>query len=131
MARSGKFKLKPLQKSATFHDPCQVSRRGGAMQVPRDTLAALGMDLHEMSSDPGMNWCCGGGGGVVTLSRATEMRHRVFQIKMRQVEATGAEVLVSSCANCRLSFDDGQAHYKWDKKVHSLLEMVADQLVDQ
>jgi len=130
MARSGKLRLKPLKKSATFHDPCQVSRRGGAMQGPRDTLAALGMELREMSSDPGMNWCCGGGGGVVTLSRATEMRHKVFQIKMKQVDATGAEVLVSSCANCRLSFDDGQAHYKWDKKVHSLLEMVADQLVE-
>jgi Fe-S oxidoreductase len=130
MARSGKLRLKPLKKSATFHDPCQVSRRGGAMHGPRDTLAALGMELLEMSSDPGMNWCCGGGGGVVTLSRATEMRHKVFQIKMKQVDATGAEVLVSSCANCRLSFDDGQAHYKWDKKVHSLLEMVADQLVE-
>ena len=131
MARGGKLKLEPVKMTATFHDPCQVSRRGGAMQGPRDTLAALGVELHEMSSDPGMNWCCGGGGGVVTLSRATDMRHKVFQIKMRQVEATGAEVLVSSCANCRLSFDDGQAHYKWDKKVHSLLEMVADQLVDQ
>jgi Fe-S oxidoreductase len=131
MARSGRLKLKPMKSSATFHDPCQVSRRGGAMQGPRDTLAALGLELREMSPDPGANWCCGGGGGVVTLSRANEMRHKVFQIKMRQVEATGADLLVSSCANCRLSFDDGQAHYKWDKKVHSLLEMVADQLVDQ
>jgi heterodisulfide reductase subunit B len=59
------------------------------------------------------------------------MRHKVFEIKIRQVEATGAEMLVSSCANCRLSFDDGQAHHKWDKKAESLLELVADHLVDQ
>ena len=131
MARDGRLKLKPIGVTATFHDPCQVSRRGGAMQGPRDTMAALGLELREMSSDPGMNWCCGGGGGVVTLSRASDMRHEVFKIKMRQVEATGAEMLVSSCANCRLSFDDGQAHYKWDWRVHSLLELVADNLVDQ
>ena len=47
---------------------------------------------------------------------------------MNQVEATGAEKLVSSCANCRLTFDDNQAHYKWDKKMESLLELVAGHL---
>ena len=47
---------------------------------------------------------------------------------MKQVEATGAEKLVSSCANCRLTFDDNQAHYKWDRKIESLLELVAASL---
>lgn len=38
--------------------------------------------------------------------------------------------LVSSCSNCRLTFDDGQAHYHWDRKMESLLEIVADHLAD-
>jgi len=126
--REGRLKLKPMQRSVTFHDPCQVSRRGGATSAPREVLAALGADLHEMPPAGDANWCCGGGGGVVTLHRADEHRHRAFQIKMQQVEATGAERLATSCSNCRLSFDDGQAHYKWDKKMESLLELAAEHL---
>ena len=126
--REGRLKLKPMQRSVTFHDPCQVSRRGGATSAPREVLAALGADLHEMPPAGDANWCCGGGGGVVTLHRADEHRHRAFQIKMQQVEATGAERIATSCSNCRLSFDDGQAHYKWDRKMESLLELAAEHL---
>jgi Fe-S oxidoreductase len=126
--REGRLKVKPMAGSLTFHDPCQVSRRGGATSAPREVLAALKADLREMPPAGDANWCCGGGGGVVTLHRADEHRYRAFQIKMRQVEATGAEHLATSCSNCRLTFDDGQAHYKWDRKIESLLELVADHL---
>ena len=47
---------------------------------------------------------------------------------MAQAHASGAERLVTSCSNCRLTFDDGRAHYDWDKKMESLLELVAEQL---
>jgi Fe-S oxidoreductase len=67
---------------------------------------------------------------VVTLHRADEHRYRAFQIKMQQVEATGAERLATSCSNCRLTFDDGSAHHKWGHKMESLLELVAEQLAD-
>ena len=126
--REGRLKLKPLAGSVTFHDPCQVSRRGGATGAPREVLAALKADLREMPSSGDANWCCGGGGGVVTLHRADEHRRRAFRIKMAQVESTGAERLATSCSNCRLTFDDNQAFYKWDRKVESLLELVAEQL---
>lgn len=126
--REGRLKLKPMQGSVTFHDPCQVSRRGGATAAPREVFAALGAALREMPPAGDANWCCGGGGGVVTLHRADAHRYRAFEIKMKQVEATGAERLATSCSNCRLTFDDGRAHHKWDRKMESLLELVAAQL---
>jgi len=126
--RDGRLRLKKLEKSATFHDPCQISRRGGATAAPREVLQALGVELREMESSGDMNWCCGGGGGVVTIHRADDLRHKAFEIKIRQVDDTGAELLTTSCSNCRQTFDDGQAHFKWDKTMHSLLELVADQL---
>ena len=126
--RNGRLKLKKLNKSVTFHDPCQVSRRGGATSAPREVLRALGAELREMESTGDLNWCCGGGGGVVTIHRADDLRHRAFAIKIRQIDDTGAELLTTSCANCRQTFDDGQAYFKWDKTMHSLLETVAEQL---
>ena len=126
--KSGKLKLKKVGKSVTFHDPCQISRRGGAIEAPREVLAALGVELREMEPTKGLNWCCGGGGGVVTIHRADPLRYRVFQLKMNQIDETGAELPVTSCSNCRQTFDDGQAHFKWDKTMNSLLEMVADNL---
>ncbi len=127
---SGKLKLKKIDKSVTFHDPCQVSRRGGAAQAPRDVLQAMGADLKELRDSGALGWCCGGGGGVVAIHRADELRHAAFDIKIRQINATGAEIPVTSCSNCRQTFDDGQAHYQWDKSMHSLLELVADHIAD-
>ncbi|MCC6610886.1 MAG: (Fe-S)-binding protein [Burkholderiales bacterium] len=126
--RAGKLPLTRLAGSITFHDPCQISRRGGATSAPREVLAALGADLREMPSAGDANWCCGGGGGVVTVHRADDHRHRAFELKMAQIDATGAEHLATSCSNCRLTFDDGQAHFQWSKQMESLLELVADHL---
>jgi len=65
---------------------------------------------------------------VIANKRADGLRRRAFAIKMQQIDATGADLAVTSCANCRLSFDDGQAHYGWDRKMGSLLELVAEHL---
>lgn len=126
--QAGKLKLNPVGKTATFHDPCQVSRRGGVTEAPRIVLAALGLDLKEMFPTKGTNWCCGGGAGVNAIKRAEPLRYKVFRLKMEQVDDTGAELPVTSCSGCRKTFDDGQAHYHWDKTMLSLVELVADNL---
>jgi Fe-S oxidoreductase len=128
---NGRIAVKRVGKSVTFHDPCQVSRRGGATRAPRVVLGALGVELRETADAGDLGFCCGGGGGVVTIHRADELRYKTFELKMRQIDATGAELPVTSCSNCRQSFDDGRAHFKWDKQMASLLELVADNLAER
>lgn len=125
---NGRIHVRHVDRSVTFHDPCQVSRRGGAVEAPRFVLGALGVELRETRDTGPLNFCCGGGGGVIANPRADAMRHRAFEIKMRQIDATGAQMPVTSCANCRQTFDDGQAHFHWDKTMGSLLELVAENL---
>jgi Fe-S oxidoreductase len=124
----GRIRVKPLEGSVTFHDPCQVSRRGGATAAPRRVLAALGLELRETEDSGDFNFCCGGGGGVIAIGRADALRRKTFEIKMSQIDATGADLAVTSCANCRQSFDDGQAHHGWNRRMGSLLELVAGRL---
>jgi Fe-S oxidoreductase len=129
-AREGKLKLNKVDRTVTFHDPCQVSRRGGATQAPRDVIRALGLEMRETQDHGDYNWCCGGGGGVITIHRADPIRYKSFEIKMQQIDATGADLMVTSCSNCRQNFDDSQQHFQWDRKMESLLELVADNLIE-
>jgi len=127
---SGKVKVKRIESTASLHDPCQLARRGGVIQAPRNVLAALGLDLKELASHGPLSLCCGGGGGVVSNQRADPLRYRAFDLKRQQVEEAGAEHFVTACGQCRITLTLGAKKTKWDKKVESLLELVADNLVD-
>jgi Fe-S oxidoreductase len=114
----------------TYHDPCKLGRHGGVFEEPRDALAALGVELHEMESHGKTQYCCGGGGGVLMLSGSDELRRRTFDIKMRQVEGTHADSVVTSCDTCRMTFERGAKQVNWSLPVESLAELVAANLAD-
>ena len=130
LKREGKIAFKPIEDAFTYHDPCQVSRRGGAEADARYLLEGFAPNFVEMTPTANENWCCGGGGGVQAISRAAELRHKVFEIKAKQVADTGTSKLVSSCANCRLTFDESVAAVKWSGELDSLVEMLADNLIE-
>lgn len=130
LKREGRLKLKQYKKPMTYHDPCQISRRGGAADDARYLLEGFATDFREMTPTGNSNWCCGGGGGVQAMSRAAELRHKVFKLKMDQVAATGTNTLVSACANCRLTMDESKTAMKWDGGLESLVELIAEHLDD-
>ncbi|WPL15634.1 succinate dehydrogenase/fumarate reductase iron-sulfur subunit [Thiorhodovibrio winogradskyi] len=127
-AQQGKLKLRPLKGRVTYHDPCKTGRRGGAFEEPRAVLRAMQADVVEMPANKEFNWCCGGGAGIFLLGDATRLRDESFRIKLQQVEQTGAEAVVVSCASCRLNFEAGRVKNRWNKRVESLVELVAQQL---
>ncbi|MBN8486271.1 MAG: (Fe-S)-binding protein [Burkholderiales bacterium] len=127
---SGRIKVRRASDSVTFHDPCQIVRRGGLEAAARRVLAALGFELRELKNHGVGAFCCGGGGGVVSNQRATPLRHKVFALKLAQVEATGAQRFLTSCGQCRITLDQGAKHAHWAMKPESLLDVVAEHLVD-
>jgi len=127
--KAGKLKLgKAGNGSVTFHDPCQLVRKGGITDAPRELMRALGLDLHELENHGEFSFCCGGGGGVLDIERASPLRYRAMESKLREVDQTGAGTFLTSCSDCRRTFDDAKTHFNWDKSAHSLLELVADHL---
>ncbi len=126
---AGHLKLKrAATRKITFHDPCQQVRKGGVTEAPRQLMKALGIDLQELENHGGFAFCCGGGGGVLDIEKAAPLRYRTMEVKMREIDATGADTLVTTCSDCRRTFDDARTHFNWDKKPHSLLELVASNL---
>jgi Fe-S oxidoreductase len=126
---AGRLNLKHAATGkTTFHDPCQQVRKGGVTEAPRQLMKALGIDLHELDNHGGFTFCCGGGGGVLDIQQAAPLRYRTVQIKLREINDTGAATLLTSCSDCRRTFDDAKAHFDWGKKPNSLLELVADNL---
>lgn len=128
LKRKGKLRFRFYDKKITYHDPCQISRRGGATADARYLLSGFATNFREMEPTGNYNWCCGGGGGVQAIGSAADVRHEVFRIKMDQVERSGADTMVSSCANCRLTMDESIEHWHWEHGLESLVEILADQL---
>jgi len=105
-------------------------RKGGVQDAPRAIMKALGVELHELENHGGFAFCCGGGGGVLDIERAAPLRYRTMEIKLREIDDTGARTFLTTCSDCRRTFDDAQAHFGWDKAPESLLELVAASLVN-
>ncbi|MDE2236119.1 MAG: (Fe-S)-binding protein [Gammaproteobacteria bacterium] len=127
--QTGRLKLRKAGNGAvTFHDPCQLVRKGGVMDAPRQLMQALGLDLHELENNKAFSFCCGGGGGVLDIQRAAPLRYRAMESKLREVDDSGAQTFLTSCSDCRATFDDAKAHFNWEQTPHSLLELVADNL---
>ncbi len=112
----------------TFHDPCQVVRRGGVTEAPGRLLNLVASDVREMHDHGVYNWCCGGGGGVSATGRAEALRLTAFGKKRGQIETTGAKIVVTACANCRVVMEEGIDHYQMDVELVGLTEMIADHL---
>ncbi len=115
----------------TFHDPCQIVRKGGVLEPPRNLLKMVASEFVEMNDHREMNWCCGGGGGVSAIERAEELRLKVFRRKTSQLEDLKVDTLVTACANCRLVMEEGLEAYKLEIPIVGLTEMIAEHLVEE
>jgi Fe-S oxidoreductase len=129
--KDGRLKVTGREtQKLTYHDPCQISRRGGVIDEPRRLLDLFAEDFVEMPDAGKMNWCCGAGGGVSSNERADEVRLEVFKRKKAQLEEVKPDALVSACANCRIHLEDGLEEYGMDIPVISLTETLAEHLAD-
>lgn len=131
--QAGRLVLLPgdPNRKVTYHDACKLARHGGVIEEPRSALHALGVDFRESSPTAELNWCCGGGAGVFLIDRAAPLRNKAWQIKRAQIEASGADTVVLSCASCRLNFMEGAEVDGSPMRIESLVELVAAQLPPQ
>jgi Fe-S oxidoreductase len=115
----------------TFHDPCQLARRGGVINQQRNLMNMVSKNFVEMPDAGYMNWCCGGGGGASAIEEGEELRLEAFKKKKSQLDTVKPDRLVTACANCRIVLEEGLEHYQMDIPVLGLTELIAEHIPDQ
>lgn len=101
---AGKIPLKKtlIEERVTYHDPCNIARSGRITEEPREILNGICKDFVEMTPNRTENYCCGGGGGTVSIDEIRAFRTGPMgKRKAEQIRATGAKYLVAPCANCK------------------------------
>jgi Fe-S oxidoreductase len=104
MLDEGRLSLDPtvVTDVVTYHDPCNVARRGWIIDQPREILRSFCRNYVEMTPSRGDNYCCGGGGGTVSIDEIRDFRTGVGgRRKAEQIRETGARYVVAPCANCK------------------------------
>jgi Fe-S oxidoreductase len=96
------LKQQRIQQRTTYHDPCNIARSGRITEEPREILKVICQDFVEMTPNRTENYCCGGGGGTVSIDEIRAFRTGPLgKRKAEQIRATGAKYLVAPCANCK------------------------------
>ncbi len=112
--KSGKIKVKnQLDMKVTVHDNCCGRYMDGILQdTTRETMKRIGCEVVEMRHARENALCCGWAGTVPTLFGPTSSNpfHTLFNLlqslylRLREAEATGADVLVAPCPGCYVFF---------------------------
>ena len=127
----GRLRLDPSvnQGVVTYHDPCNLSRKGGLIEAPRICLNAAVENFVEMTPSGEHAWCCGGGGGVIAIPEYDEVRLASGQPKAEQIRESGAQVVATACDNCKLQLLELAEHNGMDVSVVGVVDLVAEALI--
>jgi heterodisulfide reductase subunit D len=111
----------------TYHDPCDLGRKGGEFDAPRRILAHLpGVELREMPENRETSHCCGGGGNLESVD--AELGGAVARRRILQAVNTGAETIVSACQQCERTLARSARAERIRIRVKDISEMVLEAL---
>lgn len=113
----------------TLHDPCNLVRWGGVSEPQRRVLRRVAKDFVEMTPNRKDNFCCGGGGGMLSMSEYGDRRVASGQIKAEQIRATGAKIVATPCHNCADQLLEISKRYKLGVEIKAVVELVYQALV--
>ncbi|MGF7184397.1 Fe-S oxidoreductase, partial [Desulfitispora alkaliphila] len=111
-------------KKVTYHDSCHLKRSLGIHKEQRELITkGAGYDLVEMN---GSDICCGMGGSY--MAKHPEISKPILELKMKNVEETGAEIVGVDCPGCMLQIGGGLHKKNSPIKVKHTAQLLAEKL---
>ncbi len=109
-----------VEGRATYADSCHLRHAQKVVQAPRDLLRQIpGLEVVELARP---DFCCGSA-GVYNLLRPDDA-DRVLDVKMDDVRATGADLVVTTNPGCQLQLLAGVRRAGLDARVVHLVELL-------
>jgi Fe-S oxidoreductase len=93
----------------TYHDPCYLGRYAGTVDEPRALLERFGADIREPERNRENPYCCGAGGGLLFADKEEEPGTRISDVRFKQLQATGANTVITACPFCSIMLKGAQA----------------------
>ena len=115
----------------TFHDPCYLGRYAGKVDEPRALLERFGADISEVERNRENPYCCGAGGGLLFNDKEEEPGTRISDVRFKQLQATGANTVVTACPFCSIMLKGAGASAQADTQFVDLMTYVNGKLQDR
>ncbi|BCS87806.1 L-lactate dehydrogenase (quinone) large subunit LdhH [Pseudodesulfovibrio sediminis] len=107
-------------EKATYHAPCHLCRGLDVHEAPRELIEKGGLEYVECTEE---EVCCGFGG---TFSmKFPELSAELLNKKLNNVEATGADTLLTDCPGCIMQLRGGLKARDSHVKVKHVSEVLA------
>ena len=107
----------------TYHDPCDLGRKGGVYDAPRRILKSIpGLTFVELENKRAQSLCCGGGGNLEMVD--SDLTETLAQKKIEEIERTGAKTVVTSCQQCVRTIATRAKRQEVDLNVWDITELV-------
>ncbi len=130
-AKKGVLKFDPAVHpyKIAYHDPCNIARKSGGYDPPRELLSMVCEGIMELIPNREDGICCGGGGGLLQDSHSTPKRMITGKPKADQMKATGLTHLATACLSCHKQLTELSNHYKLGIKVETVASLASDSLI--
>ena len=115
----------------TYHDPCYLGRYAGKVDEPRALLERFGANIKEPERNRDNPYCCGAGGGLLFADKEEEPGSRISDVRFKQLQATGANTVVTACPFCSIMLKGAQASAGADTQFVDLMTFVNGKLTKQ
>src|ERR1019366_10203669 len=116
------------RENVTFHDPSYLGRYQKTVDEPRALLERFGADISEPERNRENPYCCGAGGGLLFATKEEEPGTRISDVRFKQLQATGANIVVTACPFCSIMLKGAQASAQADMQFVDLMTYVNGRL---
>lgn len=115
--------LGAINARATYQDPCHLGHAQRIRQAPRALIAAVpGLEFVEMKET---EICCGSA-GIYNVAH-NEMAEGLLANKMKRIDETGADIVLTANPGCLLQLRAGVAGSKQpERRVMHVVELLDD-----
>ena len=130
-AREGTLKFDPgvHPHPIAYHDPCNIARKSGGYDPPRELLSMVCSQVVELTPNREDGICCGGGGGLLQDAGSFKKRMITGKPKADQMKACGTDRLATACLSCHRQLGELSKHFDLGIQVDTVAALASEALI--